>query len=95
MLRTSAYSTNAPPYGVLSQLFGSSTKTAYVRAEQIATLIDIAGLDSSSRSDLLRFVQGVEGAPPLVTVFRLNGAPGGLGYLQFVSPYAPLFDAAV
>lgn len=95
MLRTSPYSTTGPAYGLLAQLFGSTTKTAYAHAGQIATLLDFAALDLKSRADLTGFVQGVEGAPPVVTVFRLNDPRGGLGDLKFVSPYAPLFDAAV
>ena len=97
MLRTSAYATTAPPYGLVAQLFGSSTKAALLRAGQVSTLIDFASFGPNSgitsRANLLQYVAGVEVAPPMVTLFRLNGAQGGAGY--FVSPYAPLFDAAV
>ena len=97
MLRVSAYTTTAPPFGLVGQLFGSSTKAALLRAGQVSTLIDFASLGATSgiasRSNLLQFVAGVEVAPPMVTMFRLNGAQGGASY--FVSPYAPLFDATV
>ena len=95
MLRTSAYSTTALPHGLLAQLFGSSTKAALAHAGQVSTLIDFASIDAASHANLIQFVAGVEGAPPVVTLFRLNDAQGGLGYFRFVSPYAPLFDVAI
>jgi hypothetical protein len=48
-----------------------------------------------SRSNLVQYVASIEGAPPVMTVFRLSDARHGSSYLRFVSPYAPLFDAAV
>lgn len=95
MLRASAYSTTGPAYGLLAQLFASSTKTAYARAGQIATLLDFAAFDISSRANLMGFVQGVEAAPPVVTVFRLSDGQANSGDVKFVSPFAPLFDVAV
>ena len=95
MLRTNAYSTTALPHGLLAQLFGSSTKAAVQHAGQISTLIDFGAFDGSSPAGMLRFVQRVEAAPPVVTLFQWSGAQGGAGTYRFVSPYAPLFDVAI
>lgn len=95
MLRTSAYSTTALPHGLLAQLFASSTKSALQHAGQISTLIDFGAFDASSRAGVLRFVEGVEASPPVVTMFQWNDAQGGARTYRFVSPYAPLFDIAI
>ena len=95
MLRTSAYSTTALPHGLLAQLFSSSTKMAVEHAGQISTLVDFGAFDASSRAGVLRFVERVGAAPPVVTMFQWNDAQRGAGTYRFVSPYAPLFDVAI
>ena len=95
MLRTSSYSTSALPYGWLGQLFQSPIKAAVQQANQISSLIDFAAPVRFSSSNLMQYVASIESAPPVMTVFRLSDSQNGSSYLRFVSPYAPLFDAAI
>ena len=75
---------------------------AVEHAGQISTLVDFGAFDASSRAGVLRFVERVGAAPPVVTMFQWNDAQRGAGTYRFVSDSdditnvtAPLFDVAI